>query len=98
MLSACAPSVGGWRSPVKNETSTRADYAVCRSQAEESTLVRTRSDRAGYGLENESGPGPFDPRGGDPMAMAERSDTTSLYDKLVASCMTSKGYRRPGDR
>ncbi len=97
LVGACAPSVGGWRSPARNEASTRADYADCRAQAEEITLTQTRSDRTGYGLEGTSRPGPFDPRGDDPMAIAERSDTVSLYDRLVAGCMTSKGYRRPGE-
>ncbi len=95
LVAACAPSVGGWRSPVKNEASTRADYAQCRERAEQATLTQRQTDRSGYGLESARQTGVFNPRGDNTMAIADRSDTTSLYDKLVAGCMTSKGYRQP---
>ncbi|NKB44698.1 MAG: hypothetical protein GKS03_10520 [Alphaproteobacteria bacterium] len=96
-LAACAYSVGGWRQSTKNEAMTRADYAVCKDRAEETTLLMRRSDRQGYGTAGSERPGTFNPRGDDPMAISERSDASSLYDTLVDSCMTRKGYRRPGD-
>lgn len=96
-LAACAYSVGGWRQPTKNEAMTRADYAVCKDRAEETTLLLRRSDRQGYGTAGTERPGTFNPRGDDPMAISERSDASSLYDSLIASCMIRKGYRRPSD-
>lgn len=95
MTAACAPSVGGWRSPVKNEASTRADYADCRARAEAATLTQRQTERTGYGLESSNQSAVFNPRGDNTMAIAERSDTSTLYDKLVASCMTGRGYRQP---
>jgi len=97
LVSACAPSVGGWRSPVKNEASTRSDYAQCRDRAEAATLTQRQTERSGYGLESAGQSGVFNPRGDNTMDIADRSDTTTLYDRLVAGCMSSKGYRRPGD-
>lgn len=94
-LSACAPSVGGWRSPVKNEASTRADYARCQAQAEQTTLQMRQANRPGFGTTDR--PGTFNPRGDDTMAIADRADTTNIYDALVSSCMSRKGYRQPGD-
>lgn len=96
-LTACAYSVGGWRQATKNEAMTRADYAVCKERAEETTLMLRRSDRQGYGTAGTERPGTFNPRGDDPMAISERSDASSLYDALVAGCMARKGYSRPGD-
>lgn len=94
-LTACAPSVGGWRSPVKNEASTRADYAFCKDRAERATLNARQADRPGFGTANRTGT--FNPRGDNTMDIAERSDTTNLYDALVVNCMAGKGYRQPGD-
>lgn len=95
LITACAPSVGGWRSPVKNEASTRADYAQCKNRAEQTTLQMRQAQRPGFGSDQR--PGPFNPRGDDTMAIADRSDTTNLYDALLANCMSRKGYRLPGD-
>lgn len=94
-LMACAPSVGGWRSPVKNEASTRADYALCKNRAEQATLRLRQAERPGFGTEER--PGTFNPRGDNTMAIADRTDTTNLYDAFVANCMEGKGYRLPGD-
>ncbi|MDG2244582.1 MAG: hypothetical protein P8L66_13950 [Rhodospirillaceae bacterium] len=96
-LGACAYSLGGWRQSTKNEAMTRADYAVCKERAEDATLIMRRADRQGYGTAGTERPGTFNPRGDDPMAISERSDASSLYDSLIASCMTRKGYRQPGD-
>lgn len=93
LAAACAPSVGGWRSPVKNEASTRADYAFCKDRAERATLQARQAERPGFGTEDR--PGPFNPRGDNTMEIAERSDTVNLYDTLVAGCMSGKGYRQP---
>ena len=94
-LAACASAAGGWRQLAKNEALTRADFTVCKSRAEQATLELKRSERSGYGALGDSGPGPFNPRGDNTMAIAERSDTSKLYEALVASCMTRKGYARP---
>lgn len=95
IITACAPSVGGWRSPVKNEASTRADYALCQNRAETTTLQLRQEERPGFGPAER--PGTFNPRGDDTMAIADRNDATNLYDVLLSSCMTRKGYRQPGD-
>ena len=94
VLGACASSAGGWRQPVKNEALTRADFAACKTRAEEATLELRRTDRSGYGSMGSSRPGPFNPRGDNTMAIAVRSDTSTLYEALVANCMTQKGYAR----
>ena len=96
-LAACTTSVGGWRQSSKNEASTRADYAQCRNQAEETTLILRREERPGYGTESADRPGPFNPRGDNTMAISERSDATNLQDALVDSCMSRKGYSRSAD-
>ncbi|MEQ9109622.1 MAG: hypothetical protein RIF37_12025 [Rhodospirillaceae bacterium] len=96
-LAACTASVGGWRQANKNEASTRADYAQCRKQAEETTLILRHEERPGFGTESAERPGPFNPRGDNTMAISERSDATNLQDALVASCMSRKGYSRPAD-
>lgn len=94
VVTGCAPSVGGWRSPVKNEASTRADYAFCKNRAEQATLRLRQAERPGFGSDQR--PGTFNPRGDDTMSIADRSDTTSLYDTLIINCMSGKGYRLPG--
>lgn len=96
-LAACTASVGGWRQSTKDEASTRADYAQCRKQAEETTLILRREERPGFGTESVERPGPFNPRGDNTMAISERSDATNLQDALVESCMSRKGYSRPAD-
>ena len=96
-LTACAPSVGGWRQPTKNEAMTRADYAQCQDQAEAATLTLRRSERPGYGTQTANPPGTFNPRGDNTMVITEKSDSTTLYNALLANCMARKGYRQPGD-
>ena len=78
---------------MKNESLTKNDFAACQSRAEEATLELRRTERSGYGVLDEIGPGPFNPRGDNTMAIAERSDTSTLYNVLVDQCMTQKGYR-----
>jgi hypothetical protein len=94
VVTACAAPSGGWQQPVKNEKLTQADYAACRQRAEESTLELNRSRRPGFGVLDTSSAGTFNPRGDNTMAIAERSDASTLFDALVANCMTQKGYRR----
>jgi len=96
-LTACASPSGGWQQLAKNEALTQADYAACRRQAEESTLELSQSGRPGYGILNERGTGPFNPRGDDPMAIADKSGTSALFNALIANCMTQKGYHQPRD-
>ncbi len=98
LLSACAAPTGGWHHPAKNESLTKGDFAACQLRAEESTLELRRADRSGYGVLDTGGPGPFNPRGDDTMAIAERSDTSTLYNVLVDRCMTQKGYSPVGTR
>lgn len=93
-VAACAAPSGGWQQPVKNEKLTQADYAACRQRAEESTLELNRSSRPGFGVLEPGNTGTFNPRGDNTMAIAERSDTGTLFEALVANCMTQKGYRR----
>ena len=97
LLTACAAPTGGWHQPSRNEALTQSDYAACQARAEQATLERRRTNRQGYGLMNDSATGVFNPRGDDTMAIAERSDTSTLYNTLVARCMTQKGYQREGD-
>lgn len=96
-LSACAYSVGGWRQATKDEAMTRADYAQCKHRAEEATLTLRKSERPGFGTTGTDRPGPFNPRGDDTLAIADRSDVSTLYDTLLANCMVRKGYRQPGE-
>ena len=95
-LGACAYSAGGWRQASKNEAMTRADYAICKDSAEEATLSLRRSERPGFGTTGTERPGTFNPRGDDTLAIADRSDATTLYDALVESCMVRKGYSQAG--
>lgn len=95
-LSACASSAGGWRQANKNEAMTRADYAICKDRAEETTLRLRRSERPGFGTAGTERPGTFNPRGDDTLAIADRSEATNLYDALIDSCMVRKGYQQAG--
>lgn len=97
-LAACAYSVGGWRQPTKNEAMTRADYALCKERAEDATLTLRQSERPGFGTAGTNRPGTFNPRGDDPLAIADRSEASTLYETLVANCMIRKGYQQPDAR
>ena len=95
-LAACAYSAGGWRQSAKNEAMTRADYALCKGSAEETTLTLKRSERQGFGTAGTKRPGTFNPRRDDILAIADRSNTTTLYDALLETCMVRKGYSEVG--
>lgn len=95
-IAACAYSAGGWRQSDKNEAMTRADYALCKGSAKETTLTLQRSEQQGFGTAGTKRPGTFNPRRDDILAIADRSNTTTLYDALLETCMVRKGYNAVG--
>ena len=95
ILATCAAPSGGWQQPVKNEKLTQADYRSCRDQAEEATLELDSYNRAGFGVLGKGRIGTFNPRGDDPMAIAEKSGSKAIFKSLVTNCMLLKGYLQP---
>ncbi|MFL2769519.1 MAG: hypothetical protein ACJZ9F_00770 [Rhodospirillaceae bacterium] len=95
MLAACAAPSDGWHQPVKNEKLTQADYRSCRDQAEERTLELNSDNRSGFGVLSRGRTGTFNPRGDNPMAIAEKSDNNAIFKSLVSNCMILKGYFQP---
>lgn len=93
-IGACASPADGWHQAGKTEADVRTDYRACASQAESATLDAIGVDRAEYGAAATANPSPFDRRGDNPMALADRSQDNRLYKRLLDRCMLSKGYRQ----